>query len=411
MSRLVIATHRRLDTEKSGSKTYLKRLVDLAETRGFEVAFVCVPEATFSNRPWATIDPAFAVGRAIAWPGAFKSGDAWISLSPKVWSRFIWRLFQEVFIRLRLGPESWRRPWANLSTPPTSRDLHRTAKAVTALKPDIVVVEYSAMGPLLPRLPKSIGTALLVHDSFAARAELFEARGERLDSAERPDFATEAARFNMADVVLHASVNELERFSELASCAEHLWFRPTAPVRRDALRRLDAPRLVYIGADQQGSRDAITHFLADLWPGIRNATPSTRLEIIGPVGATLDKSLLTDGVDVLGRVDDLADYGGPDRIGLAPTRLASGISIKIGEYLGLGLPIVAYRTGVDGYGSTLDGILNPTETPNEFVEETLRLVNDRDLRRTRAEAGLDLAETLLSNDDVANRLVQLAQTV
>jgi glycosyltransferase involved in cell wall biosynthesis len=162
--------------------------------------------------------------------------------------------------------------------------------------------------------------------------------------------------------------------------------------------------LLYIGANQQGSRDAITHFLTDIWPMVRAGAPNTELNIVGPVGRTISKELITDGVNILGRVEHLTDFAGPDMIGLLPTQLMSGISIKVGEYLGMGVPIVAYPAGIDGYGAALSGIVQLADTPDRFAAQTLALLSDRDARRTISQAGLEAAETVLQNPDVVEAL-------
>ena len=96
-------------------------------------------------------------------------------------------------------------------------------------------------------------------------------------------------------------------------------------------------------------------------------------------------------------------------IGLVPTRLASGISIKVGEYLGMGVPTIAYEAGIDGYGKTLDGVVAKAATPGDFARQTLDILEDADARKTRSEAGLKLAETELQNPDVIEALLQLNQ--
>ncbi len=408
MPKLVIATHRRLDGARSGSKTYLLRMLDLAADAGFELQILCLPRWTFSSRPWARTDQAFSDCAEVVWPGTFKAAGRYWTAAPSVWARFATRLGQEGLKRAKIGPAGWHAPWSNLGATPSARELDQAARAVLALDPDAVMVEYSSLAPLLARLPAVIGKAVLVHDSFAARAARFRARGEPSDYPNPPSFEEEASRMAAADVIYHASVSELDRFSPLLPKADHVWFRPTAPVRRNAVTTRPPAHLFYLGADQKGSRDAITHFLAEIWPMIRADRPDARLDIIGRVGANIPLELVTDGVELVGEVEDLGELAGPDRIGLAPTRLASGISIKIGEYLGIGAPVIAYPTAVEGYGNALKGVVATPETPAAFACEAVRLLSDADLRAERSAAGLAAAETVLDNDEVSASLARLA---
>ena len=409
MKTLMLITHRRLDAEQSGSKTYLRRMLGLAKEAGLAVQIICLPVTSFSSRPWGKIADPFADLADIHWPGTLKLSNTYWSLSPRVWLRFFWRLAQEVLIRLKIGPSRWKTPWSNLATVPPKGELARIRKLITKNAPDSVMVEYSSLGPLLADLPDTIGKSLLVHDSFAARHALFQSRNEPSDYPDPPSFEEEAQRMAGADAIFHASVNELERFNRLLPAAEHIWFRPTAPVHRDKLADRPQAQLLYIGANQQGSRDAITHFLTDIWPAIRAKAPTAELNIVGPVGRTIAKHLVTDGVNILGRVEHLTDFAGPDMIGLLPTQLMSGISIKVGEYLGMGVPIVAYPAGIDGYGDALKGIVQLANTKEAFAEQTLTLLSDQAHRKAISQAGLDAAETILQNPDTVAKLKALAQ--
>jgi len=404
MKTLMLITHRRLDAEQSGSKTYLRRMIGLAQEAGFRVRIVCLPATTFSSRPWGQISAQFSEQAEIVWPGTLRFGKTYWSVASRVWLRFGWRLAQEALTRLKFGPASWKTPWSNLAAVPPKSELARIQRIIRKNKPDSVMVEYSSLGPVLKGLPDTLPKSLLVHDSFAARHELFISRNERSDYPDPPSFAQEAERMAGADFVFHASVNELERFEALLPTSSHVWFRPTALVHRGQLTKRPAAQLLYIGANQQGSRDATSHFLRDIWPTVRAKAPDTELNIVGPVGRTIAKSLVTEGVKVLGRVEHLTDFAGPDMIGLLPTQLMSGISIKVGEYLGMGVPIVAYPAGIDGYGAALEGIVQLAETPDAFAAQTLALLSDSDARRAISEAGLTAAETVLQNPDVVEAL-------
>ncbi len=400
MKTLMLITHRRLDAEQSGSKTYLRRMIGLAKEAGFGVHIVCLPVATFSSRPWGQISPQFSDDTRVSWPGTVRIGTRYWSFSPRVWVRFGWRLIQEGLARLKLGPARWRQVKSNLAMVPPKSELARIERFIAKNTPDSLMVEYSSLGSLLKDLPDSLPKSLLVHDSFAARDELFTSRNEPSDYPDPPSFAQEADRMASADFLFHASVNELERFETLLPKAKHIWFRPTAPVHRDRLTTRPLAQLLYIGANQQGSRDAIVHFLRDIWPLVRAGAPDAKLNIVGPVGRMIEKSLVTEGVNILGRVEHLTDFAGPDMIGLLPTQLMSGISIKVGEYLGMGVPIIAYPAGIDGYGTALDGVVQLAETPDAFAAQTLALLSDSDARRAISRAGLEVAETVLQNPDV-----------
>lgn len=409
MKRLTILTHRRLDDDRSGSKTYLRRMIQLATEAGYSVHITSLPRTTFGNRPWGHYSGEFARSCTTDWPGTVRLGKYHVTFSPGVWARFGWRLVQEAMRQARIGPESWRKPLSNLAAVPPRRELEQVASLVRRTGPDAVLVEYSSLGPLLRLLPDGTGKALIVHDSFAARASQFAARGEASDYPDPPSFAQEAERLSGADVIFHASMTELDRFRALVPGPDHVWFRPTAPVLRSRLQRREAAELLYVGANQQGSRDAVRHFIRDIWPRVQSALPDAVLNIVGPVGAAIDPALKSPGIRVHGLVDDLAVFAGPDMIGVLPTRLMSGISIKVGEYLGLGVPVVGYEAGFEGYGNVLEGVVASVTDPERFAEAAIGLVRDRAARERSSEAGLRAAETVLQNPDVIAALSELTR--
>jgi len=410
MKTLVFVTHRRLDNDPSGSKTYLRRLMILAEESGYSLKILCLPRTTFSNRPWSEITAEFTDNAEVIWPNTKYIAGRYVTLAPSVWARFGKRLIQEALAKLNIGPMRWQKPQSNLATVPPKRELQIAADSLKTIKPAAVIVEYSSLGPLLDLLPISIGKALIVHDSFAARSEFFKSQDVRPDYPDPPGFEEEAGRMSGADQIYHASVNELNRFEQLMGTEQdHIWFRPTATVFRDKTVQRSKAELVYIGANQQGSRDAINHFLNDVWPLIVAAVPDAKINIVGPVGASIDNELATSGVHICGRVEHLYDFAGPDMIGILPTRLMSGISIKVGEYLGMGLPRVAYPAGIDGYGDALNDIVQTGSTAEAFAKVTAKLLNDSDLRQKLSQDGIEAAETTLQNPQLLEAMRALAK--
>ena len=412
MKTLIIVTHRRLDQERSGSKTYLRRMMALAEEAGYSLKILFLPRTSFCNRPWTEVSPEFENSAMIIWPGSVKLGNRRLSFSASVWARFGWRLIQEILRILNAGPASWRKPHSNLATVPSSRELRAVANEIRRLSPNAVMVEYSSLGPLLDLLPETIGKSILVHDSFAARSEQFRLQNEPSDYSNPPNFQKEALRMRSAHQIYHASVKELQRFDRLMDDgATHLWFRPSAPVYRDKVVTRDSAELVYIGANQRGSRDAIAHFLGEIWPLVLRDMPEAKLNIVGPVGPTIPGNLLTSGTRICGRVEHLYEFAGPDMIGILPTRLMSGISIKVGEYLGMGLPIVAYPVGIDGYGDALKGVVQTGDTPDAFASLVVNLLRNREHRNNVSRKSIDAAETVLRNDDIVEGLKKLSHGV
>jgi glycosyltransferase involved in cell wall biosynthesis len=111
---------------------------------------------------------------------------------------------------------------------------------------------------------------------------------------------------------------------------------------------------------------------------------------------------------LLGRVEKLEDIGGPHAIGIAPTRLATGVSIKVAEYLMLGMPVVAYPLAMEGFGGRLDGMVEIADAPDAFANTIIRLLNDKTEREKLSDGAPARTREILSNQEVADFLTREA---
>jgi hypothetical protein len=354
------------------------------------------PSTAFGSRPWARIAPAIAERATPEWPGAVRLGATWVSTRPSVWLRFLGRLGLEAARRLKLTSAQ---PESLLSRIPGKGEQAEIARAVRRHAPACVVVEYSSLAPLFAHLKTVPGRGVLMHDLFSSRADSFRAAGKPLDHGDIT-LAQEAERLADANLILHASMNELQKLAPLAPHAQHVWMRPTTRARRDALQTR-MPAALFVGADHAGNREALSHLLTEIWPRVRARVADAKLIIAGAVGAGLQPK---DGVEAIGPVDNLASLAGPDRIGLAPIRVASGIAIKVADYMGLGMPVIGYPGGLDGFGSELDSAAIRVPDAEAFATELAGLLTSAEKRRARSEAGLRLAETTLSDSGIVSAL-------
>ena len=113
---------------------------------------------------------------------------------------------------------------------------------------------------------------------------------------------------------------------------------PTRPSPYDAGEK----PLVFTGAmDYWPNVDAVTWFVKDVLPLLREEWPSLRFHIVGrsPNAAVLD--LRGEGVNVTGTVDDVRPYLQHAAAVVAPLRLARGIQNKVLEAMAMGRPVVA----------------------------------------------------------------------
>lgn len=389
---------RQLDTLTTGNGAYLMVLLRAARKAGMEVRIVFAPRRTFGNRPWMTLHPAFRdISSEIVLPGALRRGDRYWSLSPVVWARFGVRLVQETLRRLKMDLGSLTRVSSLLGAPLSAAEAAELAHATDRLPGDIAVAEYSSLGPVLPLLKAQTRKAALMHDLFSLRAAAFRSRGEKPDHFDIT-LKDEAARVSAADALFYASANEMAEISPLLPSASHIWLRPDAP-DFGPVPVTDAPaRAVFLGTRHAGNTDAMKHLVDDIWPLVRQRAPAAELWIAGSICQDLNPDQASaPGVKPLGRVASLADLGGANSIGLAPTRIASGVSIKVAEYLSLGMTCVAYPVALEGFGDALNDLVDVTADKQAFADRIVDLLNDTPLRKQRAARAAAEAPARLDN--------------
>ncbi|MGI9111912.1 MAG: glycosyltransferase [Gaiellaceae bacterium] len=127
--------------------------------------------------------------------------------------------------------------------------------------------------------------------------------------------------------------------------------------------------------------------LLDLWSEIRLRAPRARLWLLGGASREIEERARALGVVVFGRLprERLLAHVANFDVGLYPRTKDQGIqSVKIAEYMGAGVPTVAYDYDVTQVVRVASaGLL--VESPREFVDAVVRLAEDEAARRSLAE--------------------------
>ena len=388
-----ILVQRQLDNMATGNCAYLETFLRMVKSAGLEVRIIFAPFQSFGNRPWATIHPRFeAMVSEFVWPGTVKVKGRYWSISPRVWGRFAQRILKE----------GWKRLGGKLFLPSyLGRQISlaeaRIMAAICDARPaDITVAEYSSMAPALKYIYSKTIHACLMHDLLSARTDRFREGDQPLELG-TATLETELEWLSSCDLIFFGSVNELEALRPKLPKARMIWVAPDAP-EYGPIDNSASPRVVFIGTVHGGNIEALNHFLADVWPHIHAEQPDLEFQIAGSIGNTLTAQQASQpGVKVLGRVDKLESLGGPNSIGIAPTRFASGVSIKVAEYLLLEMPVVAYPLALEGFGPVLNDIVVVTEGPEALKSAILKLVRDPALRAELSANAKDKAPGRLSH--------------
>jgi len=404
-----VLVQRQLDNMATGNSAYLETFLRMVKRAGMDIRIVFAPWQSFGNRPWASVHPRLAdLTKAVVWPGAVKLGGRYWSLSPRIWTRFA----------VRLGKEAARRLGAAiviqsyLGREISAQETARVARVCDADPAAITLAEYSSMGPALKTLKAATIRACLMHDLLSDRAERFREGGQVIDFDETT-LETEIGWLSVCDLIFFISANELAKVQRRLPDAQMAWVPPDAPDAPDYQTTENAgeARAVFIGTVHGGNAEALNHFLDDVWPLVRAKAPALDFWIAGSIGKTLTPARAAlPGVKVLGRVESLESIGGANAIGVAPTRFATGTSIKVAEYLLLGMPCVVYPLALEGFGKALDDLVVTAAGPEGLAAEIVDLANNPERRRALSDKARAEARRRLSHDAAIETIQRMLAT-
>ncbi len=263
-------------------------------------------------------------------------------------------------------------------------------------KIDAVVVFSSVMAQYVDDLATTAAMPLLVDfvdvDSakWTAYAEnhrwpmswLYRREGERLLAYERSVAARAQRSFFVTE-------NETTMFAKMApECVGAIesmsngvdadFFSPAAD-RASPYADTASPdgelSLVFTGAmDYWPNIDAVTWFVSDILPTLRQKWPQVRFYIVGRSPPPSVQKLASDHVVVTGTVPDVRPYLQHATVVVAPLRVARGIQNKILEAMAMGRPVVASASCVDAI-ETVQGVeIISAADSNEFIQEISNLL-------------------------------------
>lgn len=148
------------------------------------------------------------------------------------------------------------------------------------------------------------------------------------------------------------------------------------------------PAIVFTGAmDYWPNIDAVTWFVADVLPALRQTWPALCFYIVGRSPPPGVAALAGPGVVVTGTVADVRPYLQHATVVVAPLRLARGIQNKILEAMAMGRPVVASQSCVDAIDARPDQELVCATTAKDFVAQVDALLRSPERASAVGSAG------------------------
>lgn len=245
------------------------------------------------------------------------------------------------------------------------------------LRPEVVLVEYAFLSKAFtcfgPRVLKILDT----HDVFANRHKLYTAHGHA------PVFfyttAQEEKRaLDRADLILAIQEEEATYFRQLTRqqviSVGHL-AHVSAPTEWN---EENTNRLLFVGSANHINIDGLTWFVETIFPRLRQSLFGIELEV---VGQSATKIAPRAGLNLLGRIAELAPHYQRATVVINPLRFGTGLKIKTIEALAYGKPLVTTSVGAAGLQNVKNDAFLVADTAEQFTNEIIRLLNCEELRK------------------------------
>jgi glycosyltransferase involved in cell wall biosynthesis len=153
---------------------------------------------------------------------------------------------------------------------------------------------------------------------------------------------------------------------------------------------LSDPIIVFTGnMNYKPNVDAVLWYYKQCWGDLKLAVPGVRWLIAGGNPTAAVVAVGTDpSITVTGRVTSLADVINAARVSIAPMQMGSGMQFKILEAMACGVPVVTTSLGLGDIGAKPGQDVLLAETPEDFNQSVMTLLQSSDLRQTIGDAGL-----------------------
>lgn len=201
---------------------------------------------------------------------------------------------------------------------------------------------------------------------------------------------------------------QIDHVSEVPTGVDVDYFRESSrPGAKIEDRKID---LVFVGSmDWLPNIEGVLWFAKEILPIIRRRKPDCRVAIVGrQPGSEIQALAAADpGIEVTGTVADVRPYLWNSRVSILPLRIGGGTRMKVYEAMAAGLPVISTTVGVEGLAGRPGLDLLIGDSPEEFADRCVELLDNSDLRTKIADAGYRLVSEKCSWEAVSKHFETL----
>ncbi|MCQ2296050.1 MAG: glycosyltransferase family 4 protein [Bacteroidales bacterium] len=285
---------------------------------------------------------------------------------------------------------------------------------------DIVHVESLFLTPYLPLIRKYSQAPVLL------RAHNVEHLiWQRIAKSERNPFkrwylkklalalgAYEREHLNEYDGVVSITENDANLLREMG-CRKPIVSIPFG-INPESLENVEVEpnSLFHLGSmDWMPNQEGIKWFLEEIWPKVHEEMPQLTFYLAGRKMPAELMQLEMEGVKVVGEVPDAMYFIATKQINIVPLLSGSGIRVKIIEAMSAGKTVIATTIGAEGIAYTDGRDLLVADTPEQFVQQLRRCVEDPEFCQSVGRNAYSLIAEEYSNERLTQKMLAFYQKI
>lgn len=173
------------------------------------------------------------------------------------------------------------------------------------------------------------------------------------------------------------------------------------------------PTLIFFGnMSFPPNVDAVMYFYREIFPLVRVGVPDVRLLVVGKSPYESIKKLGEDeNVVVTGYIEDTRKYIAMADVVICPMRIGGGIKNKILEAMSLGRAVVSTSIGAEGINVTSGENILIADTPAEFADSTIKMLNDSSFRERMIRNARELINEHYTWDECSKKYEELCEGI
>ena len=162
----------------------------------------------------------------------------------------------------------------------------------------------------------------------------------------------------------------------------------------DPPQRAEADTIIFTAnLEYHPNVDAVHFFLREVWPLLRHRHPALRWRIVGRNAGAIARLVRgSEGVDLIGPVDDAIAELAAAKVSVVPLRAGSGTRLKILEAWAAGTPVVSTTLGAQGLDAEPGSDLLIADDARAFADTISALLSSFHQRAQLSASGRRLYE-------------------